>query len=73
MPLNAETNVLIFNFDHFYPGSGEYRISFVGENRVRGVANMGFSDQQTFYISSSNHHQPGLRAQPLAGAARPGH
>ena len=73
MPLNAETNVLIFNFDHFYPGSGEYRISFVGENRVRGVANMGFSDQQTFYISSSiiinpaygRNHSPVLRAPAI--------
>ena len=72
-PLNGETNIIIFNFDHFYAGAGQYRVSFVGENRVAGVVNMRSSDLQTFYISSSitinpaygRNHSPVLRAPAI--------
>jgi hypothetical protein len=70
--LAAETDIFTYNFDHIYGGSGNYTISFVGENRNANVVNMSSSASQTFYISTSitinpafvtgNNHTPVLRA-----------
>jgi len=77
LPLTSDTNILIFNVDHFYSGAGRYRVSFVGENRVEGVVNMTASAGHTFYISSSltinpvygRNHSPVLRAPAIDKAA----
>ncbi len=77
VPLSGDTNVLVFNFDHFYSGAGKYVVSFVGENRVGGVINMFNSIGQTFYINSSitinpaygRNHSPVLRAPAIDKAA----
>jgi gliding motility-associated-like protein len=77
--LAAETDIFTYNFDHIYGGSGNYTISFVGENRNANVVNMSSSASQTFYISTSitinpafvtgNNHTPVLRAPAIDRAA----
>ena len=77
VPLSSDTNVLIFEFDHFYGGAGKYVVSFVGENRVGSVVNMSNSIAQTFYINSSvtinpaygRNRSPVLRAPAIDKAA----
>ena len=49
----ADTEVLVFLFEHTFPASGSYTISFVGENRNAGVLNMTNSVAQTFYIETT--------------------
>ena len=49
----ADTEVLVFTFEHTFPASGRYTISFVGENRNAGVLNMTNSVSQTFYIETT--------------------
>ncbi|MDF7810566.1 gliding motility-associated C-terminal domain-containing protein [Hymenobacter sp. YC55] len=66
------TNVLVrpdikrytYEFEHTYgaasPPGRPYVVSFIGENRNRGVLNMSLSDQQTFYISTTVTIDPAL-------------
>lgn len=75
--VSDDTNVMVYYFDHTYPGSGSYLVSFTGENRVEGVVNMTGSVSQTFYISSlitidptlGLNHSPVLRAPAIDKAA----
>ncbi len=48
----GQTEILTYNCEHTYPSAQQYTISFVGENRNRGVLNMAASDTQTFYVST---------------------
>jgi gliding motility-associated-like protein len=59
-PIGFDTSVIIFYFEHTYPGSGSYTASFVEAFRSRGVVNMTLSDAQTFYISTTITTDPGL-------------
>ena len=73
-----DTQVLLFDFDHFFPGAGKYVVSFIGENRNANIVNMANSVNTSFYINSQViinpayglNHSPVLRAPALdrAGA-----
>ncbi len=73
----ADTEVLLFDFDHFFPGAGTYVVSFIGENRNPGIVNMANSVSTSFYIDSEViinpayglNHSPVLRAPALDRAA----
>ncbi len=64
------TDIFSYYCEHTYSGTGNYVVSFVGENRNNGVINMANSDQQTFYINTTinvtptygRNHSPVLRA-----------
>jgi len=49
----ADTEVLLFDFEHTYGGPGTYVVSFVGENRNAGILNMANSSGQSFYVSTT--------------------
>lgn len=71
--VSDDTEIMTYFFDHTYPGSGSYLVSFIGENRVEQVVNMTGSVNQTFYISSlitidptlGLNHSPVLRAPAI--------
>jgi gliding motility-associated-like protein len=65
IPVAPETNVITFYFEHTYPGSGQYVVSFVEANRSRDVVNMYMSVNQTFYLSTTITIDPGLGANHL--------
>ena len=52
IPGNTDTSVNIYYFDHIYPSTGSFLVSYIGENRNGGVLNMSNSAGQTFYIST---------------------
>jgi len=70
----ADTEIIYFNFDHFYSGAGQlYKVSFIGENRNADIRNMANSVNTSFYIVSEVtinpiyglNHSPVLRAPAL--------
>jgi len=73
VPGAQNTNVSTYEFDHIFPGSGQYTVSFVGENRVAGILNMSNSVTQNFYINTvisidpanGKNRSPVLRAPAL--------
>ncbi|NML67241.1 gliding motility-associated C-terminal domain-containing protein [Hymenobacter sp. RP-2-7] len=74
--VNDRVHIYTFYFDHTFPGSGSYRVSFVGENRVDNVVNLPGAVGQTFYICSTitidptlgRNHSPVLRAPAVDNA-----
>ncbi|MGI4832980.1 MAG: hypothetical protein ACRYFK_05905, partial [Janthinobacterium lividum] len=74
--VNDRVHIYTFYFDHTFPGSGSYRVSFVGENRVDNVVNLPGAVNQTFYICSTitidptlgRNHSPILRAPAVDNA-----
>ena len=42
-----------FYFDHFFPGPGQYTVSFIGENRNANIVNIVQSVNNSFYISTT--------------------
>ncbi|WP_354585985.1 gliding motility-associated C-terminal domain-containing protein [Hymenobacter sp. UYCo722] len=51
----------VYYFEHTYPASGTYIVSFVGENRNGTVRNMANPSTQTFYIATTVYLDPTLR------------
>lgn len=51
----------VYYFEHTYPASGTYVVSFVGENRNGTVRNMATPASQTFYIATTVVLDPTLR------------
>jgi len=73
----ADTEIIYFDFDHFFSGAGLYHVSFIGENRNANIVNMANSVNTSFYIQSDVtinpvyglNHSPVLRAPALDRAA----
>ncbi|WP_051719141.1 gliding motility-associated C-terminal domain-containing protein [Hymenobacter sp. IS2118] len=61
IPGNPDTSLNVYLFEHEFPSSGSFIVSFIGENRNRGVLNMDRSDDQSFYISTTINLDPTLR------------
>ena len=40
IPGNTDTSVNIYYFEHLYPSTGSFLVSYIGENRNAGVLNM---------------------------------
>ena len=57
----ADTEVLVFAFEHTYAAAFSYTVSFVGENRNDGVLNMTLSREQSFYIETRITLDPAIR------------
>ncbi|GAA4357817.1 hypothetical protein GCM10023185_22820 [Hymenobacter saemangeumensis] len=64
IPGSPDTSLNIYLFEHTFPSSGRFVVSYIGENRNSGVRNMDNSDQQTFYISTT------IQIDPLLGRNR---
>ncbi|MFD2720550.1 gliding motility-associated C-terminal domain-containing protein [Hymenobacter monticola] len=60
IPGNTDTSVNIYYFDHVYPSTGSFTVSYIGENRNAGVLNMDNSVNTTFYISTTITIDPAL-------------
>ncbi len=67
LPGNPDTSVNIYYFEHIFPTTGPYTVSFIGENRNAGVLNMSNSSNQSFYISTTVFIDPalGLNRSPV--------
>ncbi|MBF9239376.1 gliding motility-associated C-terminal domain-containing protein [Hymenobacter sp. BT683] len=61
IPGSPDTSLNIYLFEHTFPSTGSYVVSFIGENRNRGVLNMDRSDDQSFYISTTITLDPAIR------------
>ena len=57
---NPDTSVNIYKFEHTFPSTGGFTVSFIGENRNAGVLNMSNSSDQSFYISTYLYIDPAL-------------
>ncbi|MEL5993846.1 T9SS type B sorting domain-containing protein [Hymenobacter segetis] len=70
IPGNSDTALSIYYFEHTYPSTGNYTVSFVGENRNGGVVNMSNPLDQSFYISTRITIDPalGLNHSPVLTA-----
>ncbi|WP_099092908.1 gliding motility-associated C-terminal domain-containing protein [Hymenobacter sedentarius] len=70
IPGSPDTSLNIYLFEHTFPSAGSYTVSFIGENRNRGVLNMDQSDNQSFYISTRITLDPalGLNHSPVLTA-----
>ncbi|GAA3966868.1 hypothetical protein GCM10022407_11390 [Hymenobacter antarcticus] len=70
IPGNADTDVNIYYFEHTYPSTGSFLVSYIGENRNAGVLNMSNSANQTFFISTTITIDPalGLNRSPVLTA-----
>ena len=51
----------VYYFEHVFPASGTYVVSFVGENRNGTVRNMANPNTQNFYIATTVYLDPTLR------------
>ena len=51
----------VYLFEHIFPASGTYVVSFVGENRNSTVRNMANPNSQNFYIATTIYLDPTLR------------
>ncbi|SFQ53085.1 gliding motility-associated C-terminal domain-containing protein [Hymenobacter arizonensis] len=60
VPGSPDTSLNIYLFEHTFPSTGSFVVSFIGENRNRGVLNMDRSDDQSFYISTTITLDPAL-------------
>ena len=56
----------VYYFEHIFPASGQYVVSFVGENRNATVRNMATPSSQTFYIATTVYLDPTLRGNHSA-------
>ena len=70
IPGNTDTSVNIYYFEHVYPSSGSFVVSYIGENRNGGVLNMSDSNNQSFFISTRFTLDPalGLNRSPILTA-----
>ena len=70
IPGNSDTYLNIYTFEHTFPSSGGFTVSFIGENRNPGVLNMSNSVDQSFYISTYVFIDPalGLNHSPVLTA-----
>ena len=48
----------VYVFEHIFPASGKYIVSFVGENRNTTVRNMATPNSQNFYIATTIYLDP---------------
>ena len=60
IPGNTDTSVNIYYFDHVYPSTGSFTVSYIGENRNPGVLNMDNSVNTNFFISTTITIDPAL-------------
>jgi len=60
IPGNTDTSVNIYYFEHTYPSSNSFTVSYIGENRNAGVLNMDRSQDRSFYISTTINLNPSL-------------
>ena len=51
----------VYLFEHTYPATGTYVVSFVGENRNTSVRNMANPNTQNFYIATTIYLDPILQ------------
>ena len=51
----------VYEFEHIFPASGTYIVSFVGENRNTTVRNMANPNSQNFYVATTVVLDPTLR------------
>ncbi|HEX8507563.1 MAG TPA: hypothetical protein VF630_19530, partial [Hymenobacter sp.] len=66
IPGNTDSALNIYYFEHTYPATGKYTVSFIGENRNFGVLNMENSGNQSFYIATDVYLDPTLRGNRSA-------
>ncbi len=57
---NPDTGLNVYLFEHTFPATGSYLVSFIGENRNEAVLNMINSINQSFYISTRLTIDPAL-------------
>ncbi|SFQ53095.1 C-terminal domain of CHU protein family protein [Hymenobacter arizonensis] len=60
IPGAPDTGLNIYLFEHTFPSSGSFTITYTGENRVGGVLNMDNSIAQSFHISTTITLDPAL-------------
>ena len=48
----------VYYFEHIYPTTGQYTVSFVGENRNTTVRNMANPNSQNFYVATMIYLNP---------------
>jgi hypothetical protein len=67
IPLVPDIGLNVYVFEHTYPSSGRFTVSYTGENRVAGVLNMDNSSAQSFFISTTITIDPalGLNRSPI--------
>jgi gliding motility-associated-like protein len=58
--VTEDTNRNVYYFEHTYNADRSYTVSYIGENRNKGVQNMTESDQQSFYIATRITIDPGI-------------
>ena len=51
-PIGPDVRLYTYVFDHRFPASGKYTVSFIGERRLGGIVNMFSSVDQTFYVET---------------------
>ncbi|MCI1189208.1 gliding motility-associated C-terminal domain-containing protein [Hymenobacter sp. DH14] len=61
VPSDPRVGSNVYLFEHIYPASGTYVVSFVGENRNGTVRNMATPSTQNFYIATTIYLDPTLR------------
>ena len=66
VPTDPNVAVNVFEFEHTYPATGPYTVSFVGENRNPTIRNMANPASQSFYIATSIYLDPTLRGNRSA-------
>ena len=77
IPGNTDTSINYYYFEHTFPSTGQFTISFIGENRNGGVVNISNPLDQSFYISTTitldpslgRNHSPVLTAPAIDKAA----
>lgn len=65
VPGSPDTSINTYFFEHTFPTGGTFLVSFIGENRNKGVLNMDASDAKSFYISTR------IFIDPLLGVNHP--
>ena len=70
MPGIPDTGLNIYTFEHTFPASGTFVVSYIGENRIDGVLNMDRSVDRSFFISTTIQIDPtlGLNRSPVLTA-----
>jgi hypothetical protein len=58
--ITEDTDINYYYFDHYFNSDGYFTVSFIGENRVKGVLNISLSDTRTFYVSTRVRISPSL-------------
>ena len=66
VPSDPRVGRNVYYFEHTFPASFSYVVSFVGENRNTTVRNMADPNSQTFYIATTVYLDPTLRGNHSA-------